>query len=52
MERMGRNAARQTTGEACIEAEVQIDVSDGRTFQLRVDARHGGVFACYERTEP
>ena len=52
MEALRQEATKQAAGEACIEAEVQIDVSDGRTFQLRVDARHDGVFACYERTEP
>ena len=51
MEALRQEAAKQAAGEACIEVEVQIDVSDGRTFQLRVDARHGGVFACYERIE-
>ena len=37
--------------DACIEVDLQIDCSDGRTYRLSVDARHGGVFACYALPE-
>lgn len=42
-----REQTENAKADSCVEVDLQIDVSDGRTYRLRVDARHGGVFACY-----